>query len=287
MELFSRMLLAVRQAGIVASELQGRVSNERKVVAVTLPNDSDMLRARRAAKTVVDDIVQEIIILAALDVLDPNAIALDAEEVMPSCKAFAVPGEADTTLVIDPIDGTLEYLANRESYSVCVAMTSFGALNLAFIFFPAQDIIYYLDESGRAKMASGCRENGIRDAKFLQGEVKHDAKIVYVNGRVPESVQHSLTAAGYRVVDDSVDGLGANGCMLACLRGDAVAYISHTRQMRDIMLGGLIAATSEGYAVDWTGAALQWPSGGRVPRAIFGVGDVPAPLLECVRSAVR
>lgn len=285
MELFTQMLLAVRQAGVVASELQGRVANERKVDPTTFPNDSDMLRERRAAKTVVDEVVQEIIILAVLDVLDPGRIALDAEEVTPNCKSFALPGEADTTLVIDPIDGTLEYLANRDSYSVCVSMTTGGILTLAFMYFPSLDVIYYIDEAGKARIATACRENGIRRAEILKGQANGLSNIVYVNGRVPYSVQDSLSTAGYHVIDDTMDNRGVYGCIFACLRGEALAYISHTRNMRDIILGGLVAATSEGYAVDWAGAELKWPSGGRVPRAIFGVGDVPPLLLECVRSS--
>jgi fructose-1,6-bisphosphatase/inositol monophosphatase family enzyme len=280
------MLLAVRQSGVIASELRGRVANERKVDRTALPNDSDMLRERRAAKTVVDEVIQEVIILAALDALDPREVALDAEEVTPSCKLFARPGEVETTLVIDPIDGTLEYLTNRDTYSVSVSMTTNGTLVLAFIYFPDQDTLYYLNEVGKAMVAVGFRQDGIKNAKLLKSLARSGSRTVYVNGRVPKSVQASLLTAGYEVLDDTVDGRGVRGCVLACLQGEAVAYISHTRQLRDIVFGGLLAASPGGYALDWTGAKLQWPSGGRVPRAIFGAGDVPPLLLECVKSDI-
>ena len=82
-DLFGQLLLAIRQSGVIAFELQGRVANEGKVDMTTLPNDSYALRARRAAKTAVDEIIQEVIILAAADAVDPRHVALDAEESTP------------------------------------------------------------------------------------------------------------------------------------------------------------------------------------------------------------
>jgi fructose-1,6-bisphosphatase/inositol monophosphatase family enzyme len=283
-DLFARMLLAVRQSGVIALELQGRVANERKVDATVLPNDSEALRIRRAAKTVVDEVVQEVIILAALDVMDPHDVALDAEEITPSCSLFARSSDVDSTLVIDPIDGTLEYLANRDSYSICVAMARAGVLTAAFVYFPVQDILYYLNESAQAMMAADVSRHGTRRARRMTSNAPGGSSTVFINGRVPRSVQDSLLAAGYNVLDDTMEGRGVRGCVLACLSGNAVAYVSHTRQMRDIVLGGLVGATSGGYALDWTGAKLLWPPGGRVPRAIFGTGKVPQSLLECLRS---
>lgn len=281
-DLFGQLLLAIRQSGVIAFELQGRVANEGKVDMTTLPNDSYALRARRAAKTAVDEIIQEVIILAAADAVDPRHVALDAEESTPSYELFTGSRGNDPTLVVDPIDGTLEYLQGQKSYSICAAMTHHGKLSMAFVYFPAYDELYYLDHFGRPRIAIDVRRSGINASRLVEARLPVQSHTVFVNGRVPQSVTEALSTSGYDVIDDTEARRGVRGCMLACLHGEAVAYLAHTRQMRDILLGGLIGATKQGYALDWRGAALQWPPGGRVATALFGVGQLPQQLLDCL-----
>lgn len=64
------METALQQAGAVARMLQGRVSNEGKYDATDLPGDDEALRQMRAAKTLADEVVQEILLVAASSLLD-------------------------------------------------------------------------------------------------------------------------------------------------------------------------------------------------------------------------
>lgn len=276
------MASVVRQAGAIATMLQNRVTNEGKMDPTNLPNDDDLLRRRRAAKTIADEVVQELLLVAAADVLDVNSTLLDAEEETPSKRSFLARG-ADRTLVIDPIDGTLEYLAGESSYSICVGLVRNHHLDAALVYFPSRDHLYLLDQRARSYMATDARRRGLDNATALTAS-KPSNDVVFVNGRVPQTIQERLRLQGYEVIDDTVDGRGAPDCILACLKGEAVAYVAHTRQMRDILLGGVLAGASGGFAVDWHGRQLSWPKNGRVDRAVFGTGAPSLALLECLRE---
>jgi fructose-1,6-bisphosphatase/inositol monophosphatase family enzyme len=278
------MTVAVRQAGAVAYALQGRVLNEGKDDATSLPGDSEALRQRRAAKTVVDEIVQEILIIAAAELLDCRTTSLDAEEESRSTHLFVNDGSR-RTLILDPVDGTVEYIEGLSSYSICAGLVENGRLTSALVFFPARDHLYVLDEAGRSFAAVGAQHNGLEKARPLALGSNSTSRVLYVNGRVPMDVQTCLRGSGFQVIDDTVDGRGAPDCILACMNGEARAYVSHTRQLRDILLGGILAGASGGYACDWQGKELVWPPGGRVARAIFGAGEPPSELLSCLSQA--
>jgi fructose-1,6-bisphosphatase/inositol monophosphatase family enzyme len=273
--------LAARQAGSIARLMQGRVANEGKADATALPNDDDALRARRAAKTIVDEAVQELLLLAAAEALDAAAIHLDAEEETPAVAWFSDAAErSSATLVIDPVDGTIEYIQGKQSYAVCAGLTSDGLLRSALVYLAGRDQLYSLDDDGRPLIAS----RAYRDPspRPLEGPQAPAPKVVYKNGRVEQDVVRRLQSAGFEVRDDTDDQIGAIDAILACVTGEAAAYISHTRQMRDILMGGIVSAVPGGFAVDWRGEDLVWPRGGRVPRAVFGTrSDHRDSIIQC------
>ncbi len=277
----SAMELAVRQAGQAAAMLQGHVVNEGKQDPTSLPSDDDALRARRAAKTVVDEVAQEILLLAAAHLADLASLGLDAEEDTPSTRLFSA-SPTGRVLVVDPVDGTQAYLEGRDSYSVCLGVVDHGRLAHALVLFPARDQMYILDAEGSYLRSPVLRYPSAGDRRLTAAAPR--TRRVYVNGRVPAKAQQLLVRAGFEVVDDTVDGRGAPDCILACLAGEAVAYVAHTRQLRDLLLGGVLAGATDGYAVDWAGEPLVWPPGGRVPRAVFGATAPPGELIACLRD---
>lgn len=259
------MILTLRQAGVVARMMQGRVANEGKQDKTELPNDDELLRARRAAKTAIDEIVQELLLQSAQLELDPSRTALDAEEATPSVVQFRKPGTVPLKLVLDPIDGTLEYLEGKDNYSVCVGLCRAGRMLSCAVYFPSRRTGYLLADDGVPYLYDEMAET-FRRLPAPTGQVP---KVVYKNGRVPAAVVKRLEAAGFTVRDDTDEGIGAPGAMLACLNGEATAYVSHTRNVRDILLGPSIGALPDGFATDWNGNDLVWPEESRIARAVF------------------
>jgi fructose-1,6-bisphosphatase/inositol monophosphatase family enzyme len=260
--------IAVRQAGVAARMMQGRVENEGKADATALPNDNAALQRRRAAKTMADEIAQEILLLAACELLDLTITGVDAEEATPSRALFGVAPNVAQMLVIDPIDGTIEYCEGKDSYSVCAGLVRAGTIISVAVYFPARDVLYSIEDGIPPHWYQ--QASRLSTARPLQRcRPGPPDRVVYKNGRVSDGAVRRLESAGFDVRDDTEGQIGAPDAILACLDGTAAAYVSHTRQMRDILLGAVIAGLPGGSAFDWYGRPLRWPAGGRVPRALF------------------
>jgi len=281
-----RMALALRQAGVVANALRGKTPNIGKA-SESLDCDSEIHRAQRSALTIVDTVVQEIILLAASRVpgFRLDQLTLDAEEATPARGWFAR-GESRFSLVIDPIDGTHEYLTGTDKYSICVGLVCKGRMLTALVYFPARDHLYFLDPRGRGHLSTNTYSAGLEAARELSPITGAQPPRVYKNSRVPSDLVRDLRKVGLEVYDDTDDGITCAGAILGCISGKAVAYVAHSRQMRDMLLGAILAGVPTGYALDWSGQTLTWPSAGRVPTAVFGVGDHRDEILDVLRTHV-
>jgi fructose-1,6-bisphosphatase/inositol monophosphatase family enzyme len=276
--------LAVRQAGAAARMMQGRVENEGKADATALPNDDAALQRRREAKTMADEVAQEILLLAACDLLDLTITGVDAEEDTPSRALFGVAPDVAQMLVIDPIDGTIEYCEGKDSYSICVGLVRGGVIITVVVYFPARDVLYSIENG----IPPRCYQEASRLSTALPLRPPRPGppdRVIYKNGRVSADSVRRLESAGFDVRDDTEGQIGAPDAILACLDGTAAAYVSHTRQMRDILLGAVIAGLPSGSAFDWHGQPLRWPAGGRVPRALFMADSTyTAEIVECLEA---
>ena len=266
---FSRIVLAIRQAGMVAKSFQGKVQNEGKV-AEGFETDSEILKMKRAAKTVIDEVVQEILLIAIKDILDPKKITIDAEEETPSLPFFSNKN-AEISIVIDPIDGTFEYLNGSDSYSVCLGVVEKNKVTMAFVYFPARDDFYFLANDGESYRLEDFSVREIKDAKPIVTSEKEAPKRVYKNSRVSEEIIDSFMSADYEVLDDTMEDIGCPDAIIKLLDGESRAYIAHSRNMRDILQGAIVGNADGYFMSDWKGNELEWPKAGRVPRALFGV----------------
>ncbi len=270
------MSKAVLETGGLAVKKQKGVVNIGKK-AERLTGDNDITIADRQAKTIVDEEVQELLLKAALKVLDGKRVKLDAEEETPSTKLFSNKSSA-VTLVIDPIDGTREYIDGLDSYSINIGLVEKGRVISAFVYFPIQKNLYFLGSDGRPYLS---KNGNVKNAKPLKARPRKN-KNVYVNVRVSEEINHRLEKAGYKVIWRTSVYLWSKGILLTL--SDIKVVLFHTPQIRDILLGAIIAAAPNGYGVDWKGQKLVWPDGGRVHRAMFGTGQPSKEILDCLKE---
>lgn len=279
---FDHLASAVRLASITARRLQGKVLNDGKPGRV-FDDDSEALIAKRSAKTIVDEIVQEQILLAASEVLDPALLTVDAEESTPSLSLFTG-AQGSPTLIIDPVDGTAEYIAGLTNYSICVALADSGIVRIAIVYFPARDVFYCLSPDG-SRFTHEFLERGISKLEDLKVAPNSRSRVVFHNSRVPGGVLDRLKESGLTPIDDTHQNLGCPDAILRVAKGEALAYVAHTRQMRDMLLGAILQGADGLCALDWSGAALRWPNGGRVPRAVFAPRLLPKSFLGCLNVA--
>lgn len=116
--------LATRQAGAVALHLRGKVRAETKGGGT----------AEAEALTAVDLAAQDVILHLVHDRLP--GVAVDAEEDTGTLALFAGGDPADALVVVDPIDGTLNYIRGADDFAVMGALIRGGFFTAALIHLP-------------------------------------------------------------------------------------------------------------------------------------------------------
>lgn len=272
---FDRLSDAVREAGVLALKSQGTVKNDGKIEEGA-PNESERLKAMRAAKTVIDEQVQEMLLKALLECFPKGDILVDGEETTPSLAHFS--GSTHRSVVIDPIDGTLEYLEGKDTYSVCVALIEESTVAWAIVYFPARDIAYAVAPDGKAYAYTDFATTGTAQAKLIELP-ESGPRVLFKTRRVTANFEQRFLDAGFEVRewDNYVQGL------LAVLTGDAVGYIACEPQMRDILIGPVIGSARGGFMCDWQGEDIIWPQSGRLPQAFFGNAAVEKEIRELLK----
>src|SRR5262249_7671927 len=156
--------------------------------------------------------------------------------------------DADTSIIIDPIDGTLEYLEGADSFSVCVGIVHKNQLVFSIVYFPARDIAYIRTPDGKSLMHRSFMSApvGLAEAVHLSAQ---KSRTVSVSRRVPDDIMKKISGAGFSVVVDDAYALG----LLKVISGEAVAHVSFNPQMRDILIAPVIAAADEGFICTWDG----------------------------------
>ncbi len=265
------------EAGEIAEKFQGKVANIKKEVDLD-NNAPQRIKDRNQAKTEIDEKVQEMLLECVKDTLGINNIRIDAEEDTALKQLF--PNEAaQVTIVIDPIDGTLEYLNGSDRYSINVGVVSHGEMLAALIYFPKLKKLYFLDNQKTSYEVAYTSSLEVKDKKVLKGNEQPQRNKVYVNNRVATDLVDNLEKADFSVIQDDGE-VSWPDALLKCISGEYFASIFHSPQTRDVLLGALIENLENGWKVDWEGNKITWPNGGRIPRVIFGTGALPREIFE-------
>lgn len=216
--------VAALQAGQVARYLQGQVENRQK------PSEKS---AESAALTAVDLATQDVILLQLLAAA-PH-LAVDAEEDTTLVRRFAnAPPEA-ALVVIDPVDGTLNYTLGSPDYAVMGALVVDGHYQAAVVAFPAYQELYSAVRGGGAWVE---REGGLREQLVAPVPTNR----VLVSPRVSDAARTRLQAEFPEVLLSRCSAVDSSVVAL----GRARAAVSEGRSDRRRAVGYLISAECGG-----------------------------------------
>jgi 3'(2'), 5'-bisphosphate nucleotidase len=84
------------------------------------------------------DRVAELIILAALAKAAPGVPVIAEEEVA----AGRIPAHGDTYFLVDPLDGTKEFVRGGDDYTVNIGLIERGVPSLGVVYSPARDVLH-------------------------------------------------------------------------------------------------------------------------------------------------
>ena len=235
-DFLERMGLAARQVGLMALQFYGKVANIEKTLDRVYLNETQ--RATAQALSDVDLAAQEILLTALAEYFP--FVAIDAEEDTPTVKQFRR-NRSPYTVIIDPIDGTLNYLTQREQFAVIVGLIKDDRYVASLAYFPLTGELY------RAVRDRGCTVTKNGKTRAVRG------------GKTPNVILRESAAT-----DEFVAGLEQMG--FATLRGGCstmdstiaatrigAASIFHRVPSVRRCIGTLISREAGGYLCDARG----------------------------------
>lgn len=268
LDMYKRLFYASKQAGIVASMMQAGIPNEGKFI-IEEKDESGAHKAMREAKTKVDEIVQEMLLQSLLPAYQ-NMLSLDVEEDTPSLSLFPAKDYA-YTLVLDPIDGTLDYINQKDTYSICSAILHEHDVLLAIVYFPKRDLLYAYVEGRGTYLYHHVAQCEWEDGEPLTYQpLEETPTLIYKNSRVGEDILLRLQQNNFQVYEDS-DEYNCPDAILQCLQGKALAYFSANRNIRDILLGAILSKMDNGQSFGFHGEEMMWESHGRQKEIVFTI----------------
>jgi myo-inositol-1(or 4)-monophosphatase len=167
-------------------------------------------------------------------------------------------GKGDYLWVVDPLDGTINYMSSLPIFSVSIAFMHGGAVEVGVVYDPTRDELF------RAVRGGGAFLN---DRKIAVNDVSELSRSVVITG-FPHQVRRHLEPylAGFREIFAITAGIRRLGsaaldfCYTAAGRADG--FWEPKLSIWDMAAGSLIATEAGGIVTDFSGTGDYLTGGG-------------------------
>jgi fructose-1,6-bisphosphatase/inositol monophosphatase family enzyme len=230
------MSLAARQVGRMALQFYGKVANIEKTLDREYVNETQ--RATAQALSDVDLAAQEILLLA-LEERFPF-VGLDAEENTPLIRKFKR-NKSPYTVIIDPIDGTLNYISQREQFAIIVGLLKEDQYVASLAYFPLRDELYRAVRGKGCLLTKGGKTKPVRTGKTPNLVLRESAATDDLVGEL-EAIGFETLRGGCSTMDSTI----------AATRIGAASIFHRVPSVRRC-IGTLISREAGGYLCDARG----------------------------------
>ena len=230
--LVGRLIAPVLEAGAV------EMRHYETGVAVQTKADSSPV-------TLADEEAEEIL-LAALAKFAPG-VPVVAEEAV---SGGSIPTVGELFFLVDPLDGTKEFINKRGEFTVNVALVERGVPVAGIVYAPALGDLYATlgrGQAGLARVAREARPQSIADCGFQRIRVRAPDRnaLVAVASRSHMTAETEAFLAGYPIAERRDSGSSLKFCLIA--RGEADIYPRLAPTMEwDIAAGHAVLAAAGG-----------------------------------------
>lgn len=204
----------------------------------------------------------EAIILADLARLAPD-IPVIAEE---ACAAGVVPAVADRFFLVDPVDGTREFIGRNGDFTVNVALVRDGIPVLGLVYAPVHGMLYLGRPSGAEAIEVGDGAIIARTAITAAAEPRDAPRIIASRShRTPETDAFIGSFPGASIVSA---GSSLKFCLMAAGKADLYPRMGPTMQW-DTAAGDAVLRAAGGSVTDMEGHPLRYGPNGRAGAMAF------------------
>ena len=214
------------------------------------------------------DRAAELVILAALARLAPGVPVIAEEEVA----AGRIPAHDDTYFLVDPLDGTKEFVRGGDDYTVNIGLIERGVPKLGVVFGPATGVLHAGCVGDGAWVDDGERRRAIR-TRARGDEITAVASKSHLNQATVDYLEAAVGACGYISIGSSL-----KFCIVAEGRADIYPRASPTSEW-DTAAGHAILLAAGGVVDGPDGGPLRYGKRAFLNRAFVATSGWKAPPL--------
>jgi 3'(2'), 5'-bisphosphate nucleotidase len=219
---------------------------------------SPVTAADEAAEAVINDS------LARLDPVLPIISEEQAERERPNV-------HAPSYFLVDPLDGTREFIAGRDEYTINIALMTDGAPILGIITAPALGLIWR-GIVGRGAERIAFAGGKISAPEAIRGRPQPSSELIAVVSRSHLEARTQAYLDGLPVAERVPSGSAIKFCRLAEGAADLYPRLAPTRDW-DVAAGHAIVAAAGGRVVAPDGAALVYNTAELIIPGFVAWGD--------------
>ena len=215
------------------------------------------------------DRAAELVILAALARAAPGIPVIAEEEVA----AGRIPAHDDTYFLVDPLDGTKEFVRGGDDYTVNIGLIEKGVPRLGVVFAPATRVLHGGSVGAGAWVDDGSGRRPIRTRQ--RGEqITAVASKSHLNQATIDYLEAAVGTCGYVSVGSSL-----KFCLVAEGRADIYPRASPTSEW-DTAAGHAVLLAAGGIVDGPDGGPLRYGKRAFLNRAFVATAGWKAPRLE-------
>lgn len=227
------------------------------------------IEAKRDSSPVTEaDRAAELIILAALARAAPGVPVIAEEEVA----AGRIPAHDDTYFLVDPLDGTREFVRGGDDYTVNIGLVVGGSPRLGVVFAPARGPLH----GGLAGHGAWVEEGGSRRSIATRQpgtEITVVASKSHFNQATADYLDHAARGCARLAVGSSL-----KFCIVAEGRADLYPRLSPTSEW-DTAAGHAVLLAAGGRVDGPDGTPLRYGKRAFINRGFVATGGWQAPAI--------
>ncbi len=132
---------------------------------------------------------------------------------------------ADTFFIVDPLDGTKEFVHRRGDFTVNIALVENGTPTLGVVFAPDKKRLFYTDASGQT-----VEESVDGSLKPLHVSTPDNAALVVVASKSHRDAATDAYISKYKVADSAAAGSSLKFCLVAAGEADLYPRLGRTME---------------------------------------------------------
>jgi 3'(2'), 5'-bisphosphate nucleotidase len=224
------------------------------IMAVYATDFSVRGKADESPVTAADEAAEKII-LADLAVIAPG-VPVIAEE---SVAAGRVPAIAERFFLVDPLDGTREFVSHRDEFTVNVALIENGEPVLGVVFAPARRELYWGDvKAGRAGHIDADPDGTMPSmGSAIRARLPPGDGLTVVASRSHRTPETDAFLANYPVVEFRSIGSSLKFCLVAAGEADLYPRIGTTMEW-DTAAGHAVLQAAGGRVTGLVGEPFRY-----------------------------